>query len=57
MDTIAPMLAESTGWEHELSEMFARISGRFGRREMQARALDYIKGLRSVGIGGLLTIA
>ncbi len=47
MDTVGPMAAERAHWEQELSDFFARISKRFGRREMQARGMEYVKGLLS----------
>ena len=47
MDTVGPMVAEPAHWEQDLSNFFERRSKRFGRREIQARAMGYVKGLLS----------
>ena len=45
MDTLLPTIAAGACWEQELTHLFERVSKRFGRRETQVCAMDYVRGL------------
>jgi hypothetical protein len=48
MDDAAEQYVEyRAAWRAELEDLFAYLGHRFGRREMQERALDYVIGLLS----------
>ena len=44
-DVIEQYSRYSEQWFSELEDLFAYVAYRFGRREMQERALDYLIGL------------
>jgi len=44
-DIVEQYCQYSEQWFAELEDLFAYVAHRFGRREMQERALDYLIGL------------